>query len=314
MKTEEMELLVRVADTGSMTRAARQLHRTPAAVSAAIQRLERELGVRLFERTTRTLRPTDEGRVVLDGCRDILSRWQRTLDDARDQRTELAGLVHLAAPSDTAVQVLEPLLAELCHVHPRLRVELAVSDTVQHLHEESLDLAIRYGVLDDSRLLARKLAEVPLVLVASPEYLARQGAPAVLDELQHHRCVTLHTANQPQTQWLLEENGKRRTVSVQSPLCGDGHLARRWAVAGTGIALKSLFDVIDDLEAGRLKRVLPQVTGGSGPIHVVFPSRRFQPARVRALTDSLVEVFAERSARCKAWMQATPADALLGGV
>lgn len=302
MKTEEMALLVRVADTGSMTRAARQLHLTPAAVSAAVLRLERDLGLRLFERTTRSLHPTDEGEIVLAGCRDILLRWRRTLDDSRDRRADLAGTVHLAAPADTSVQVLEPLLADLSQRHPRLRVVLAVSDAVQRLHADALDLAIRYGPLDDSRLHARKLAEAPLVLVASPAYLQAHGAPETLDDLEAHRCLTLHTADRPQTAWLLERGGERREVAVASPLCGDGHLARRWALAGLGVALKSLFDVIDDVEAGRLMRVLPEVSGGVGPIHAVAPSRRFRPTRVRALTEALVAVFAARADRCRAWL------------
>lgn len=305
MKTDEMDLLLRVAETGSMTRAARQLHRTPAAVSAAVLRIENDLKVRIFERTTRTLHPTEEGQVVLEGCRDVLSRWQRTLDDARDQRAQLAGTVHLAAPADTSVQLLEPLLAQLCRDHPQLRVVLAVSDSVQQLHQESLDLAIRYGVLDDSRLLARRLAEAPLVLVAAPAYLDEAGHPDTVEALAEHRCISLHTANQPQVEWELHgADDRRRHFRVPGPLCADGHLARRWALAGMGIAMKSLFDVIDDLEQGRLQRVLPALTGGAGPIHAVTPSRRFQPARVQALMDALVDAFAARAERCGAWLAA----------
>lgn len=297
-----MELLVRVAESGSMTRAARQLHLTPAAVSAAVQRLEQSLDVRLFERTTRSLHPTDEGMVVLDGCRDILERWHRTLDDARGQRAEVAGTVHLAAPADTAYQVLEPMLQQLCQDHPRLRVVLAVSDAVQHLHREAIDLAIRYGPLADSGLPVRRLADTPAVLVASPGYVADRGAPASLDALSDHRCLALHTANVPQTEWRLEHDDAWRVLAVPGPLCGDGHLARRWALRGMGIALKSLFDVIDDLEAGRLVRVLPRVTGGKTAIHAVFPSRRFLPTRVRAMTEALAQTFATRAARCDAWL------------
>lgn len=302
MKTEEMELLVRVAETGSMTRAARQLQRTPAAVSAAVQRIEGQLGVRIFERTTRSLHPTEEGQVVLEGCADVLSRWRRTLDDARDQRTDLAGTVHIAAPTDTAVQVLTPVLAQLGGAHPRLRVVVSASDTVQHLGRDALDLAIRYGRLPDSTLSARRLARVPIVLVASPAYVASRGAPADIADLGAHRCLTLHKADQPQVAWWLTRDGETTRVPIDSPLCGDGLLARRWALDGLGIAHKSLLDVIDDLEAGRLVRVLPGVTGGMGDIHAVSPSRTFQPARVRAVREALVDAFAARSARCGSWL------------
>lgn len=296
-----MELLVRVAQTGSMTLAARQLHLTPAAVSAAVQRIENAIGVRLFERTTRSLRPTDEGRVVIDGCKEVAELWQRTLDDARGRRTELEGMVHVSAPADTTYEVLESLTAELCNEHPKLQVVLHTGDAIQHLHRDAIDMAIRYGSLQDSTLTARKLAEQPTVLVASPEYIETRGSPSTPQELAEHRCLTLQLSSVPVLSWQLHGEGKDHNIGLTSPLCGDGYLARRWAVAGMGIALKSLFDVIDDLEAGRLVPVLPAYLGASTAIHAVFPSRRFQRARVRALHAAIAPHFAARSARCEAW-------------
>lgn len=140
--------------------------------------------------------------------------------------------------------------------------------------------------------------------MASPGYLARRGSPESVEALAGHRCLTLHTADLPQTEWALLVEGERRVLPVHSPLCGDGNLARRWALSGMGVALKSLFDVIDELESGQLVRVLPRVTGGMGAIQAVFPSRRFQPTRVRALTEAISGVFAERGARCQAWLDA----------
>lgn len=297
-----MELLVRVAETGSMTLAARQLHLTPAAVSAAVQRVENAIGVRLFERTTRSIHPTDEGRVVIDGCKDVVDLWQRTLDDARGRRTELEGAVHISAPADTSYALLESVTAQLCVEHPRLQVVLHAGDVIQHLHRQAIDMAIRYGPLQDSTLTARKLAKVPNVLVASPSYLETYGSPNTPEELTEHRCLTLQLASVPVLSWQLRGQGEVHSIDLASPLCGDGYLARRWAVAGMGIALKSLFDVIDDLEAGRLLAVLPEYVGESTPIHAVFPSRRFQRARVRALHAAIAPHFAGRAARCEAWL------------
>lgn len=296
-----MELLVRVAETGSMTLAARQLHLTPAAVSAAVQRIESAIGVRLFERTTRSLHPTDEGRVVIEGCKEVTDLWQRTLDDARGRRTELEGTVHISAPADTTYEVLESVTAQLCAEHPKLQVVLHTGDAIQHLHRDAIDMAIRYGPLHDSTLTARKLAEVPNVLVASTAYLAANGAPSTPEELAEHRCLTLQLSSVPVMSWQLRGNDGVHTIELTSPLCGDGYLARRWAVAGMGIALKSLFDVIDDLEAGRLLQVLPEYLGEPAPIHAVFPSRRFQRARVRALYTAIAPHFARRAQRCEAW-------------
>ncbi|MBX2803974.1 MAG: LysR family transcriptional regulator [Myxococcales bacterium] len=303
MKIREMQLLVRVAETGSMTLAAQQLHLTPAAVSAAVQRIERALDVRLFERTTRSLHPTDEGLVILEGCQDVVARWQQAMDDASGHRHELEGTVHLSAPADTTYLVLQSVVGELCAAHPGLRVVIDTSDHVQPLHRDAIDMAIRYGPLQDSSLSARKLVEAPAILVAAPSYLDAHGSPRTPEELAAHRCLTLHRSNVPTVRWTLVRGEHTHQVDVDSPLCGDGYLARRWALAGMGIAFKSLFDVIDDLEQGGLLRVMPDVTGGTVAVHAVFPSRRFQPARVRTLDAAITQRFEARAARCRAWLQ-----------
>ncbi len=295
-----MTLLVRVGETGSMTRAARQLNLTPAAVSATVRRVEVALGVRLFDRTTRVLKPTDEGLVVIAGCQRIVDSWQITLEDARASGSELVGTVHLSAPADTTYQIVAPVLVELREAHPQLQVVVHASDTVQHLHREAIDIAVRYGPLQDSGLTARRLAEHPGVLVAAPAYLERHGHPQTPADLTEHRCITLQLASVAFTEWTLYADGRPYTVSLRRPLCGDGYLARRWAIAGVGIAFKSLFDVIDDLEAGRLVRVLPAYAAETSAIHVLFPGGRHQPARVRAVDAALTAAFAARSARCAA--------------
>jgi DNA-binding transcriptional LysR family regulator len=305
MKLEELALLLRVAETASMTMAARHLRVTPAAVSAVIKRVEEELGVRLFERTTRTLQPTEEGLVVLEGCRDVVERWQRTLEQATGARRDLTGTVHLSAPADTTYQLLAPVVVALSRAHPQLQVVVHSTDALQHLHRDAIDMAIRYGPLTDSELAARKLVECPGVLVAAPSYLARRGHPKTPDELADHRAITLQLSSVPVAMWALYGDGRTHQVPTRSPLCGDGYLARRWALEGQGIALKSLFDVIDDLEAGHLIHVLPAYSSGPGAIHAVFPSRRYQPARVLALDAAVTTAFRARFARCTRWLSRT---------
>jgi DNA-binding transcriptional LysR family regulator len=302
MNIREMQLLVRVAETGSMTQAAGQLDLTPAAVSAAVQRIEAALGMRLFERTTRTLHPTDEGLVILEGCHDTVQRWQRALDEARGNTATLEGSVRLSAPADTTHQVVGDAVAEFCALHPGVRVVVHPTDTLQNVLQEALDVSIRYGDLDDSTLVARKLAESPRVLVASAGYLERRGHPAAPEDLAAHRQLTLQLGNTPERSWELGQPDRKMTVPLDSPMCGDGLLVRRWAVAGHGVAFKSLFDVIDDLETGRLVRVLPDLVGSVTAIHAVFPSRKFVPARVRGLVDHLAGRFAAREARCQQWL------------
>lgn len=301
MKICEMQLLVRIAETGSMTRAARQLDLTPAAVSATVQRIEKALGIRLFERTTRSLHPTREGLVILDGCQDTVQRWARALDEAQGSAATLEGPIRLAAPSDTTHQVVAEAIAIFCDQHPGVRVIVHATDTMQNVLQDALDVSLRYGALQDSTLVARKLAESPRILVASPDYLDGHGTPDSPEGLSAHRLLTLQMGNAPERAWSLRHAGKVVDVHVDSPLCGDGLLVRQWAVAGRGIAFKSLLDVVDDLLAGRLVQVMPNVDGGTGAIHAVYPSGQFVPARVRGLVAHLATHLAMREARCNEW-------------
>ncbi len=303
MKLEEMNLLVRVAQARSMTLAAKQLHLTPAAVSAAVRRIEEVLGTKLFERTTRHLRPTDEGLIVLESCQDMLARWQDTLEDIQDRGREITGTVHLSAPVDTTYNLLVPVVQQLTHSHPNLRLVLHSSDVIHHLQREAIDMAIRYGKLQDSTTLARRLGTFPGVLVASPSYISRHGAPHTPEQLARHRCLTLQRASVPVTTWTLRGPGQNEShIELAQLLCGDGHLARHWAVEGLGITLKSLFDVIDELEAGTLVQVLQNYHSQPLPIHTLFPSRRYLPARVRIVDEAVEHVLQARKMRCQAWL------------
>ena len=298
-----MELLIRVAETGSMTTAAHQMRLTPAAVSAAIGRIEQTMGVRLFERTTRTIHLTEEGLAVFEGCQDVVKRWHKVLENVQGATTELTGTIHVSAPADTTYQILASTISVVSRAHPKLKIVVHSSDALQHLHRDAIDMAIRYGILPDSTLLARKLTELPNILVASPSYVEKWGQPKKPDELLGHKCLTLQLSSMAASSWTLEKkDGSKYEIRLQSQLCGDGYLARQWAIAGLGIARKSLFDVIDDLESNRLVQVLPDYVAGTSPIHVVFPSRRYQPARVRALDSVLTAEFAARCTRCDQWL------------
>lgn len=303
MRLDDAQLLVRIADSGSLTAAAKQLRRSPAAASAALTRLEEEIGLRLFERTTRSIHPTEEGAAVIEACEEILARWQRTLDELKGDEGAPSGLVRVSAPTDLSHQLIAPLLLSFCRAHPRVQLILDASDSVHKIHREAIDLALRYGALPDSSLPARKLHSSPTVLVAAPAYLKQHGHPQRAEELSQHRLLTLQLKDSPAKAWTLSDGETETRVEIQSPLCADGLLTRRWAIAGEGIARKSLFDVIEDLEAGRLIHVLPQLRGREMPIHLILPSRRFLPRRVRALTEAIVAGFAERNAQVERWLQ-----------
>lgn len=229
-------------------------------------------------------------------------RWQQTLEELQSPNAIHAGTVRIAAPGDTAYQILAPAILNLSRIQPRLQVVLHCGDTLQHLHRDAIDMAVRYGKLKDSNLMARKISEQPSVLVAAPSYLQQHGSPKTPAELVEHRTITLQLASTPQDSWTLRAFKNKEQIRLDNPLCADGHQARQWALQGHGIAMKSLFDVIDDLESGKLAQVLPKFTGPTMAIHLLFPSKRDVPARVRAVEQLLRHVFESRDHRCTAWL------------
>jgi len=292
LQLSQLQLFVRLAAAGTLSAAARQLQLTPAAASAALKRLEASLSVRLVERSTRSLRLTAEGELL----REHAERALGVLDDARSllgaQRERLEGEIHVAAPVDLGRQVLSPLLDKFQERHPGLRLAMHVSDVRQDLLRERVDVAVRYGELHDSSLVARRLLVTRSALVASPEYVRRHGAPQHPSELAHHNCLALHRAERPYLQWVFRRDGSEITVKVQGNRhANDGGLVREWALRGVGIAHKSRLDVLADLRAGRLVELMPEWEGLRYPLHAIVPTQRHLPLRVRRLLDELIEQF-----------------------
>ncbi len=292
LQLSQLQLFVRLAEAGSLSAAARQLQLTPAAASASLKRLEAILAVRLVERSTRSMRLTPEGELL----REHAQRALGVLDDARSllgaQREQLAGEIHLAAPSDLGREVLSPMLDGFLARHPSLRLAWHVSDSMHDLLRERVDLAVRYGVLGDSGLVVRPLYQCRRSLVASPAYVSAHGAPSHPQELPGHNCLAMTFKGRPQLQWTLSRQGSTVTVKVQgNRRADDGALVRQWAVQGLGIAFKSRLDVRADLQAGRLVELMPEWRGELVPLQAILPTPRHLPLRVRRLLDELVLQF-----------------------
>ena len=297
LQLPQLELFVRVADAGSLSAAARQLQITPAAASAALKRLEASLAVRLIERSTRSMRLTPEGELL----REHAQRALGVLDDMRSllgaRRERLEGEIHVAAPSDLGRRVLSPMLDEFLTEHPGLRIVLHVSDGMHDLLRERVDLAVRYGELPDSTMVARLLHRSPRVLVAAPAYVARHGAPEHPRDLARHNCLALYLGGRPQLQWSFVRDGVVTTVKVHgNRRADDGALVRQWALQGHGIADKSRLDVAPDLADGTLVELMPAWHSEPIPLQAVIPAREHMPLRVRRLLDALAEKFARLDA------------------
>ena len=289
-------MLVQTARGGTLTAAAHALGITPAAASATLKRLESQLGTRLFERSTRAMRLTQQGQILLDYAR----RAFELLDEGESQltadRAMLVGTVRVAAPSDLTRSVLLPVFDEFLSAHPGLQLRLSVADRVLDLLKDEVDVAIRYGALADSRLVARTLALAHPVCSASPEYLRRHPAPRTPQDLSAHNCLTFDRGGRPHRRWRFCRDGQWTEVRVQGDRSvDDASLAREWALAGFGVLLKSEIDQRRDLESGALVPLLADWQTESYPLHALLPSGRFVPNRVRALVDFLAAHFADVS-------------------
>jgi DNA-binding transcriptional LysR family regulator len=285
IRLEDVTLFVRSAALGSFSRAAREVNLLPGQVSAAIQRLERELDRRLFARSTRSLRLTAEGERYLPYAQEMLALMQAGADSLQSHEDALSGELKIAMPSDIGRNILLPLITEFCCDHPALSVRLSLSDQISDVFRDPVDIAIRYGKLDDSSYVALPLAEDNRrVMVASPAYLDQHGRPEKLEDLAQHHCLPFVMGGHVYDKWTFPQEGMRRQITVKSRLlCDDAEVARRWAIAGMGIAYKSWIDVCEDIQQRRLEIVLPQLPGESTPLHLICPHRKqFSPA-IRAL-------------------------------
>ncbi|GAP36475.1 LysR family transcriptional regulator [Piscinibacter sakaiensis] len=288
----QLALFVRLAEAGSLTAAAREQGLTPAAASASLQRLEVVYGQRLVERSTRSMRLTAEGELLREHAARALAELDELRGRLGQRQARLEGEVHLAVPSDLGREVLSPMLDAFCARHPALRLVWHLSDGYHDLRRERVDLALRYGPLPDSTLVARRLAVGERVPVASPAYLARCGTPRTPQDLAQHNALTMFLGGRPQQHWTLLRDGQPVQVRVNgNRRADDGGLVRQWAVQGLGIALKSMLDVAADLRAGRLVRLLPDWAGERIALQAVLPAAP-APLRVRRLVDALAEGFA----------------------
>jgi DNA-binding transcriptional LysR family regulator len=291
----DMRLFVEAGALGSLSAAGRRLGLSPAAASARLLKLEKALHARLFERTTRQLRVTDEGRLYLHHCRIAL----QAIDDAEAAlqagQNLVRGKVRISATSDFGRYLLRGWLDEFNARYPEVSFAVTLSDSVSNLLQEEIDLAIRFGMPPESGLAARSLAPNRRVLCASPGYLARKGQPTGPDHLDGHDFVVLVTSAGPLSELNFVRGDERFTYTMpveRSWETNDGALARAWALAGHGIAHKSIWDIAADVRAGTLRMLLPDWCTNEAPVHALFHANRYMAPRVRVLLDYLVERFA----------------------
>ncbi|MGH7285324.1 MAG: LysR family transcriptional regulator [Polyangiaceae bacterium] len=282
-----MVIFARVVEARSFTSAARSLGTTTSAVSKRIARLEERLGARLVERTTRRVQPTDAGVAFYERCARILAE----IDDAEIAVAHLAheprGTLRVSIPVIFGELHIAPLLADFADRYPEVRLDMSLSDRQVSLLEEGFDMAVRISVMNDSSLVARKLASVSGVVVGSPAYFRQNGVPKTLADLSKHECIrySLMTA---QREWRFRVRGKEVSVPVRSRLQSNhGGAIREAAIAGLGLARLPNFVVAHALREGTLVSVLDDFVTDELGVFAVYPAGKQPRPTVRAFTDFL---------------------------
>lgn len=288
-RTRALEVFAAIAAEGSFSAAGRRLGLTPSAISRTVDRIEERLGVRLLLRTTRVLTLTAEGQAYLCAAKRILT----DLDDAEqaiaDQGAPRGRLRVSAALSHGRLCVV-PLLGDFAARYPHILVDINLTDAVVDVAAGEADVGIRFGPLMDSPLTARKLGESRRVIVASPDYLARHGAPAVPEDLHQHNCLSFNF-RRAEPIWPFRKDGEEFVLNVSGNIeANNGETLGQLAADGIGIARVGAFSVASEIADGRLVPLLEDYNPGDiEEIHAVFAGGANMPARVRAFVDFLVE-------------------------
>jgi DNA-binding transcriptional LysR family regulator len=290
---KQIETFVAVATRGSLSAAAQAEGVAPAMIGRRIDALEARLGVKLLVRTTRRVTLTFEGSAFLEDCQRVLNDFHNAEASVSLGGVKASGHVRVTAPAGFGRRHVAPLVAPFLDANQDVTISLDLSDRLADIVNEGIDVAIRIGQLDDSSLVGLQLAANQRVVVASPRYLAERGVPSHPDDLAKHECLTFGTYGNQARGWLFTVDGKPTPVRVSGAMeCNDGAVLHDWALAGRGLAWRSMWEVRDDLAAGTLVTVLDAFAAPDNAIYAVFPQRRHLPLRVRMFIDHLKNTYA----------------------
>lgn len=304
---DNIEVFISSVDLGSFSAAGRSLRLSAALVSHRIQVLERHLGCRLFNRTTRRIQLTEQGRAFYERCLEIREAVERAEASIAEAGATPRGTLKVTAPLGLGRRLIAPLLPRHRRQHPELSVRLRLSDHLLDLLVEAVDVAVRMDAFADSSLMIRRIAELPRVLCASPDYLDRHGAPRSLADLAGHQCLMLRFPGSTQFRWPFpDRDGKPLLLAPSGGLdADDGDVLTDWALAGEGIVLKPVFEVAEHLRAGALVRVLAEQPPLPTTLALLHPYGRMPPAKVRAFADLVTKEARAHVARQMALLPST---------
>lgn len=297
-KYVSMRTAVAVAEQGSFTAAAAKLGVSASTVTKLIGRLEEDLGIKLFHRTTRKLALTEAGQEYCERCMRIIADIQDAESSLKQANSATTGTVRLVVPILFGRLTLIPELPHFYERYPDVNLSLAFSDRPVDLVESGYDLGVHTGEIRDPGVLRRQLTRGPQVTAASPDYLRRHGVPRQPEDLHAHNCI--YGRFGPEWHFQLPNGGRQRLVIKGNLVIFNGDALREAAVAGLGVVHSTWWALRQDLAAGRLKQILPEYVIEGAAVSVAYPANRHLPARVRAVIDFLVEITAPRRLRAGA--------------
>jgi len=284
-----MATFVKIVEAGSLSAAARTIPASLTSVSRQVAALEESLGTQLLRRTTRSLALTEDGRLFYDRAKVILGEWADMEFALSSGRSEPSGRLHISAPVLMGKTMLAPMLPAFLARHPAVSIDLLLIDRAINLVEDDIHVAIRVGRLPDSQFIARKLADVHMILCAAPDYLARRGPPQTPEELNHHDCLVFSEIPGA-AEWSFQFSGHRKAIAVSGRFSANNLDALvSAAINGVGIARVPSWQVTGHIAAGRLQRVLENYERPPAPVHLIFQHTKLSSPKIRAFLDYLTD-------------------------
>lgn len=288
MLLEDLQTIIKVAELHSITAAATQLDTSTATASAAVKRVEKNLGIELFIRTTRHLRLSEAGERYIPQCKQALLTLEQAKQQIKSDLDIVDGELRIALSSDLGRNLIAPWLDDFLDNYPEVSVRLNLSDSKMDFFRDSIDMALRYGSPDSAQLYGFKICNVPRILCASQEYLDKYGTPKHPHDLPSHNSLLYQLNDVVFDVWRFRQGNNEFKIKMYSNrAANDGDIVRRWCVAGKGLAVKSCLDVSTDLLSGNLTSVIPEFKPSSTELWLVFPSRQLITPATRMLRDKL---------------------------
>jgi DNA-binding transcriptional LysR family regulator len=293
---KQIESFVSAAGRGSLSAAAQAEGVAPSLIGRRITALEARLGVKLLVRTTRRVSPTFEGNAFLSDCQRLLDNLHNAEASASLRGVNVRGHLRVTAPAGFGRVHVAPLVPGFLAAHRDVTISLDLTDRLTDIVNENIDVGVRISALGDASLVGLQLVENRRVVVASPSYLQRRGVPAHPYDLAAHNCLTFGTYGNQARGWTFTVDGRVVSVRVSGTLeCNDGAVLRDWALTGRGLAWRSMWEVANDLRAGRLRSVLDEFAAPPNAIYAIFPQRRHLPLHVRMFIDHLKNTYGNPS-------------------